>query len=130
MLKYLPVLILIALTAFPLLAQKPNDTPETASVRKAVIKVGKNANVQVTRRGKPKVKGYINEIYEDSFEVISTENASTVDIPYSEVVKIKGKGIDWRGGGIQTGMIGLKAFKVMGIILKGACLGPISRCSP
>ena len=58
---------------------------------------------QVTRPGKPKVNRSINEIREDDFEVISSDNGSigvAINIPYSEAVKIKGKGIDWRSAAI------------------------------
>jgi len=135
MLKVMAGLIGLAVLSMPILAQTANDTDEAAAVKAAVAKIGSGTRsvVEVTRRGQPKVKGYINAIYEDRFEVISTQNGSIgveVTIWYEEVLKIKGKGIDWRSAGIKSGIIGLKAFKVMHIILKSACLGPISRCSP
>ena len=131
--KRLLGLIGIALTAFPALAQGTNDAQKIAHVKTAVAKIGNGRKVKVTRRGKPKVKGQIREIRDDDFEVISSENGSigvAVHIPYSEVVTIKGNGVDWQDGSIRAGIFGLKALKVMGTLLKGACLGPISRCSP
>lgn len=131
--KFLPGLIWIAFTAFPAAAQQTNDARQIAEVKAAIAKIGTGKKVHVTRRGKPSVKGAIRDIREDDFEVISTEDGSfgvAIDISYSEVVKIKGKGVDWGAGGIKAGVFGLKALRVMGIVLKGTCLGPISRCSP
>ena len=135
MLKVMAGFIGLAFLSIPILEQTSNDTDQIAAVKAAVTKIGtgKDSVVQVTRRGMPKVKGYISAIYQDRFEVISTQNGSIgveVTIWYEDVLKIKGKGIDWRSVGIKSGIIGLKAFKVMHTILKNTCLGPISRCSP
>lgn len=135
MFKSLPGLILIGLTALPVFAQTPNDAQQIAAVKAAVAKIGSGtkASVRVTRLGKPRVEGFIREIREDDFELISTDNGSigvAIDIPYREVIKIKGKGVDWRNAGVKASWFGLKAFKVMVDVLKGTCLGPISRCSP
>lgn len=135
MYRLFAVLIGLAFLSTPILAQTSNDTDQIAAVRAAVTKIGtgKDSVVQVTLRGMPKVKGYISAIYQDRFEVVSTQNGSIgveVTIWYEDVLKIKGQGIDWRSVGLKSGIIGLKAFKVMHIILKNACLGPISRCSP
>ena len=135
MLTVMAGLIGLAVLSMPILAQTSKDTDQIAAVKAAVIKIGtgEDSVVQVTRRGMPKVKGYISAIYQDRFEIISTQNGSIgveVTIWYDEVLKIKGKGIDWRSVGIKSGIVGLKAFKVLHIILKSACLGPISRCSP
>lgn len=134
MVKFLPALICIAFT-LPALAQETNVTQQIAAAKAAIAKIGTGieARVQVTRRNKPKVRGFINEIREDDFEVISTENGSigvAFNIRYDEVVKIKGKDVDWRNGGVKASVFGLKALKVIGDVLKGACLGPLSRCSP
>ena len=136
MLKSMAALIGLAFLSPPILAQTSNDPDQIAAVKAAVTKIGtgKDAVVQVTRRGnQPKVKGYISAIYEDRFYVISTQNGSIgveVTIWYEDVLKIKGKGVDWRSVGLKSGIIGLKVFKVMHTILKNTCLGPISRCSP
>ncbi|HKO96457.1 MAG TPA: endonuclease/exonuclease/phosphatase family protein [Pyrinomonadaceae bacterium] len=132
--KILLGLIWITLGSAPALAQETNNAQQIAEVKAAVAKIGNGAKVQVTRRGKPKVKGEIREFRDEDFEVISSENGSigvAVHIPYSEVLKIKGKGVNWQDGSIKAGGVGLKVFKVMGTILKGAgCIGPISGCSP
>ncbi|HEX7296331.1 MAG TPA: hypothetical protein VF251_11290 [Pyrinomonadaceae bacterium] len=135
MLNFVSGLFFIALIAVLIHPQQVNDAQQIAAIKAVVAKIrtGTKAVVEVTRRGQPKVKGYINRIYEDRFEVISTQNGSIgvdITIYYDEVLRIKGKGVDWRSVGMKSGIIGLKAFKVMHIILKGACLGPISRCSP
>ena len=132
MLNFVVVVVIIAGIAHP---QQANATQQVEAIKSAVAKIGTGtkATVQVTLRGKPKIKGYITAIYDDRFYVISTQNGSMgveVTIWYDEVLKIKGQGIDWRSAGIKSGIIGLKAFKVMHAILKNACLGPISRCSP
>ena len=113
MLTVMAGLIGLAVLSMPILAQIANDTDEAAAVKAAVAKIGSGTRsvVEVTRRGQPKVKGYINAIYEDRFEVISTQNGSIgveVTIWYDEVVIIKGTGIDWRSAGIKSGIIGLK----------------------
>ena len=61
--KFLPGLIWIAFTAFPALAQQSNDAQQIAEVKVAVAKIGTGKKVQVTRRGKPKVKGEISDIH-------------------------------------------------------------------
>ena len=114
----------IVLAGFPAFAQKTNDAEQTARIKEAVVKIGArtNSRVQVTRVGKPKVNGSINEIREDDFEMISSDNGSigvAINIRYDEVVRIKGRGIDWRNGGMRASVFGLKALKVMGVILKG-----------
>ena len=123
MFKFLPALIII-LTAVPVLAQKSNDAQQTAAAKAAVARIGARTNslVQVKRLGKSKVKGSISEIREEDFDVISSDNGSigvVISIRYDEVVQIKGKGVDWRNAGARAGLIGLKAFKVMVVVLKG-----------
>jgi len=131
----LSAVILIASVSLPVFAQKSNSAEESTAVKATVAKIGTGpeALVQVKRRDKTKVKGFIKEAREEDFDVISTQKGTrgmTVTIPYSDVVKIKGKGIDWTAAGAKASFFGLKALKVMVIVLKGACLGPISRCSP
>jgi hypothetical protein len=135
MTRFIFTFICIALIAFPILAQEQDDAQQTAAVKAAVAKIGSGTKdrVSVTRLGKPKVKGFIREIREDDFELISTDNGSigvAIHIPYREVIKISGKGVDWRSTGLKASWFGLKALKVMGDVIKGTCLGPISRCSP
>lgn len=122
--KFLLAVFAIALTAVPILAQKTNDAQQTAAAKAAVAKIGArtNALVQVKRFGKPKVKGSISEIREEDFEVISSENRSigvAINIRYDEVVKIKGAGVDWQNVGAKASLFGLKAFKVMVVVLNG-----------
>jgi hypothetical protein len=133
--KPLAAVIFVVLVSPPHFAQKPTDARHVAAVKAAVEKlgVGTTARVRVTRVGKPKVKGFINEIRDDDFVVISTEDGSIGDaitISYGEVVKIKGKGVDWGNAGVKTAKFGLTSLSVMLIILRGQCFGPISRCSP
>ena len=135
MYKALAAVIFIALVSHPHFAQNPSDARKIAAVKAAVEKIGigTTARVRVTVIGKPKIKGFINEIRDDDFVVISTEDGTigtALNIRYSEVVKIKGKGVDWRSAGIKTSIIGLKSLKIAADILKGACFGPISKCSP
>jgi hypothetical protein len=127
MLRFLLALIWIALIAIPALAQKTNDTHQTAAAKAAVAEIGarNNALVEVKRLGKSKVKGSISEIREDDFDVISSDNRSlgvVITIRYDEVAKIKGKGVDWGNAAAKAGWVGLKAFKVMVIILSGVNL--------
>ena len=122
--NFLLASICVALATFSAFAQKTNDAEQAAAVKAAVMKIGArtNSRVQVTRLGKPKVNGSINEIREDEFEMISSDNGSigvAINIRYDEVVKIKGRGVDWRNGGMKASVFGLKALKVMGVILKG-----------
>jgi hypothetical protein len=124
MLRFRIVLIWIVLTAVPAFAQKTNDAERTAAAKAAVARIGArtNSRVQVKRLGKPKVNGSISEIREDDFDVISSDNGSigiVISIRYDEVAKIKGRGVDWGNAGAKASIFGLKAFKVMVIILKG-----------
>ena len=135
MCKFLAAVLFIALLSHTGLAQNQSDARQIAAVKAAVEKigVGTTARVRVTVTGKPKIKGFINEIRDDDFVVISTEDGSigtTINIRYSEVVKIKGKGVDWKNAGIRASIIGLKSLKIAADVLKGACFGPISKCSP
>jgi len=105
-------------------AQKTNDAQQTAAAKAAVAKIGARTSslVQVKRRGKPKVNGSISEIREDDFVVISSDKGVmglVINIRYDEVVSIKGRGIDWRNAGAKASVFGLKALKVMAVILKG-----------
>lgn len=133
--KFLLAVFAIAVTAVPVLAQETNDVQRIAAAKAAVVKIGTGtkARVEVARANKPKVKGFISEIREDDFEVISTDDGSIgikFNIRYDEVIRIRGKGVDWRNGAINASVFGLKALKVLGDVLRGTCLGPISRCSP
>src|ERR1700752_282662 len=124
MTKFLLVLFGIALTALPAFAQKTNVAKQTAAAKEAVAKIGARTNslVRVKRLGKPRVNGSISEIREDDFEVISSDNGSigvAINIRYDEVVSIKGRGVDWGNAGAKATLFGLKAFKVMAVILKG-----------
>jgi hypothetical protein len=134
MFRFLPRLIGVTLIMLPAHAQKTNET-QIVEIKAAVAKIGTGtkAKVEVTRRDKPKVKGFIKEICYDDFDVISTadgSNGMVVTVRYDEVVRVKGKGIDWRAGGIKVWFFGLRTLKVLSEVLKGACFGPISRCSP
>jgi len=122
--RFLLAFFWIALAAVSVLAQKTNDAKQTAAAKAAVAKIGArtNALVQVKRLGKPKVRGSISEIREEDFEVISSDKGSigvAISIRYDEVVQIKGSDVDWRNVGAKASVFGLKALKVVGVILKG-----------
>jgi len=109
----------------------PADAQQIAKVKAAIAKIGTSpgTTVRITLRDGSKVKGFMKEIRDDDFDVI-TENGSygnAVKIAYSDVVKVQGKGIDWKAGAGKTFLLSLKA---LGTFLRGACFGPISRCSP
>jgi len=125
MFKFLLALLFITLLSPSHHGQGANDDKRIAAAKAAVAKIGTGtkARVQVIRLGNPKINGFINEIREDDFEVISTDNGSIgvkINIRYSDVVKVKGKGVDWRNGAIKTSWLGLRTLKVMADVLKGS----------
>jgi hypothetical protein len=126
--EYVLTILLIVLVSMSAASQGGGDAERIGKVKAAVarIGVGVKAPVQVKRFAKPKVNGIINQIGVDSFVVLSTDEGSVgtaITISYSEVVQLKGKGVDWRQGAIKAGMATGKALNVMRKILKGACLG-------
>jgi len=137
--KPLFALLLIGLMSIVASAQKTlapaqiTDDAQQAKIKAAVAKVGVGikARVQVKRFGKPKVNGFINQIEEDNFTVISTDEGSigmARSIAYSEVAQLKGKGVNWRNGGLKASEVTTNVFRVLWEVTRGVCLNPISGC--
>ena len=131
MFKFSMALIFIALMVVTICGQQTNDAKQITALRDTLNRVGSGRDVvvTVTRRDGTKTKGHVKHIRDDGFDIVSWERgsrAAPITIHYDDVAKIKGNGFNWQRGA----MIGLKTFKIMTEVLRGACFGPISRCSP
>src|SRR5262245_42864713 len=124
MFKFFMASMVLALMPLAVSAQQTNDAKQIAELREKLTRVGRGRDVvvTVTRRDGTKLKGYVKEIRDDGFDIVSMESGSSpapITITYREVLKIVGKGINWKGGATKAGLIGLKTFKVMTVLLKG-----------
>ena len=64
-----------------------------AKVKTAIAKLGTGAetSVKVKLRDKKKIKGYVSEVKENSFVVVTGKIGTPIEIPYSQVKSIQGK---------------------------------------
>jgi hypothetical protein len=110
MFRFFAALISIALMSLAVSAQETNNAKQTAELREKLARVGSGRNVvvKVTRRDGTKIKGYVRQIRDDGFDVVSMERGSSpapITITYEDVLKIEGKGINWKGGATKAGLI-------------------------
>jgi hypothetical protein len=67
---------------------------------------GKDAKVEIKLYDKTKLKGYINQIGENSFSVTDSTSGSTTEVPYRSVKQIKGNNLTV-GKAIVIGVVAL-----------------------
>jgi hypothetical protein len=90
-------LLILSFLPFPLFAQtKADKKAAQKAARIAQLKTsingygtGTDALIEVKRKGGKKVKGYINEVKDNSFIVADTAAASSYEIPFGEVDSVK-----------------------------------------
>lgn len=71
------------------------EEKHTAKVKAGIAKlgIGSESRVIVKLRDKTEIKGYISEITEDSFTVVSEKTNSVTKIPYSHAKQVKGNNL-------------------------------------
>lgn len=91
----LVVLLLLAvnLVSISAVAQKEQEVL-VEKIKAEVVKrgVGEKARVTVKLRDGSKLKGYINQAGEDSFNLTDSKSAQTRTLAYADVVQVKGQG--------------------------------------
>jgi len=118
MIKRLTVLMLMmgVLTAGVVLetaqAQTSRDAELAAKSRAKVAKigVGQNAKVEVKLRDESRIKGYVNEVHQDSFTVVERETGVSRSVAYADAMDVKRS-----GGGLST-----KGWAIIGAAAAGA----------
>jgi sporulation protein YlmC with PRC-barrel domain len=81
----------------------------------ANLGTGKETNVKVKLRDNRKVSGYVSEIGAENFTVVEKKTNQAVQIPYSQVKKVKGKNSStgekiWIGIGIAWFVLAMIAM--------------------
>jgi hypothetical protein len=94
----------------------------TAEVKKSVLKrgTGENKRVKVKMRNGTKLKGYISQAGEDSFELTDSKNKQSRSILYSDVASVKRNGISKTAIGVIAGL-GAAAAVVLYVVLAPIC---------
>ena len=71
------------------------EEKHTAKVKAGIAKlgIGNESRVKVKLRDKREIKGYISEITEDSFTVVSEKTSLATNISYSQVKQVKGNNL-------------------------------------
>ena len=100
--KYLPIMLIVLvvnlLRSLPVIATtKEEEAAKFAEKVKAnVIKLGtgKDAKVEVKLKDGTKIKGYIRQIYEDSFVVIDDKTGASTEILYPQTKQVKGNNLN------------------------------------
>jgi hypothetical protein len=96
------------------------------------LSVGQKARVEVRLRDTTKVKGYIEDVREDSFTLVDSKTGSQQNLAYADVVKVKkaGSGFSTRSwlilggavaGAVATWMIVKPAVCDGGAQTRGPC---------
>jgi hypothetical protein len=85
-------------------------------VKTAVTKlgVGQDARIEVKLRDKTKIKGYVDEVRENSFVVVDEKTNTATEIPYLQAKQVKGKN-NLTGAQIAIGVF-IVALIVIGVL--------------
>jgi len=87
--------------------EKAAKRAEKVKINVAKLGTGPDAKVEVKLKDGTKIKGYVSDIKEDSFGVVSSQTTASVNVPYNEVKQIKGNNLS----------TGVKIAIVVGVIL-------------
>ncbi len=94
-----------------------SETRATQKIKIRVAEIGTRGKVvEVKFKDKTKIKGYITEIKEDSFVLVSKKNGASTDISYDKVKNIQPILATSRKVGL-TVAAGLLAFGIIGAIV-------------
>ncbi len=74
---------------------------------------GEQARVNVTRRDRTTLTGYISRAGEDSFDVTDAKTGETTTMTYSEVARVKGQGLS------RTTKLVIGMGVLMGVMMGG-----------
>ena len=120
MLRVFPLtLVLIFVQLGPLVrAQQPsNDARQTAKVKSEIAKrgTGEKARVTVKLSNGSEVKGFASQAGDNSFTLTDKKTGRQTEIAYSDVAKVKGRGLSTMAKvGIFTGIaVGVLAILVI-----------------
>ena len=106
--------LLISVTASAVYARSQDDkrTREIEKIKESVRKlgVGPEARVEVTLYDGRSFKGTIREATDDAFLVIERKTKTIITVPYSDVVKLKGK------NGLTAAKVGINVAKGVAIV--------------
>ncbi len=94
-----------------------SETRATQKIKIRVAEIGTGGKIiEVKFKDKTKIKGYITEIKEDSFVLVSKKNAASTDISYDKVKNIQPVLATSRKVGL-TVAAGFLAFGIIGTIV-------------
>ena len=81
----------------------------------AKLGTGPHARVDLKLRDKTKLKGYISEVSDDSFELVDDKTGSATTVTYRQVKQVKGNNLS-TGAKIAIGIgIVLAVFFILGV---------------
>jgi hypothetical protein len=126
--KYLSIalicLLIVTANCGLISAQTRTDktASSTAKVKTAVLKrgTGEKKRVKVIMLDGTKLKGYISQAGEDSFEIRDSKNRQSSSIFYKDVAKVSGNGLS-KTTIIILGALGAAAVIVLYVVLAPIC---------
>jgi len=93
-------------------AQTSRDAEIAAKARAKVAKIGigQNAKVEVKLRDQSRIKGYIQELHQDSFTVVERDTGVSRTVAYADALEVKR----------SSGGLSAKNFAIIGAAAGGA----------
>lgn len=107
------ILLLLPLDQLARAQQQSKLFEQTAKARAEVAKrgTGEKSRVKIKMRGGAEAKGYISRAGEDNFTLVDKETNRPTEIAYSDVLKVKGRGLS------KGAKIGIIAAIGAGVVL-------------
>jgi len=104
--------------------EKVNDASAIAKIKADVLKrgTGEKNRVKVKMLNGTKLKGYINQVDEDSFSLTNSERGQITSIAYRDVAKVEKSGLS-KGTkiGLTVGIVGGIAAVVLAVFFRRYC---------
>jgi hypothetical protein len=86
-------------------SKEEKETRFAEKVKEGISKLGTGAEarIEVKRRDKTKLKGYVSEAGKDSFVIVDEKTGATATVTYSQVKQVKGNNFS-KGAEIAIGV--------------------------
>jgi hypothetical protein len=113
-------LLLIAVNAPFISAQTDANDSSTAKIKARIVKrgTGEKRRIQIIKRDRTKLKGYVSQINEDSFTLTDSKTGRNTVVDFAEVAEVKSGGSKTLILGVTFGAIIVAAVVVTAIFAK------------
>ncbi len=117
MTKKLVCILLVAMLAGTIPHSAAGQNREDQSVQRvkegvAKIGTGEKSRVKVELKVGTRIEGYINQIDDQSFSVVDRKTGQSTSIAYTDVAKLKGKGMSTAVKIVIVASVGLAAILI------------------